>query len=608
MQSVTVADTFGMRPRSTTARTALSAVVVACAVGLGTYALMRVVFSFFVMRSVASPLWWPVAALIVVVLVRTRRWWWPAAIAGFVAGSLLADASEKDWRLAATFMAASAIEAVVAATVLTSGRSGDQKLLYVLRDGIRFVVAGVVAVGVGTAVVTIVVVTFPTGPVTGHTIVLYVVNHLLGYLTVAPLLLSGRLVHRMTWASWAEFGVVATGAVTLSIWSLMVVGSDGRAFIMLIPVMWAAVRFDPLRATIVSGLTCALAAFATAHGRGPLAGSTSIAEQQLLTEIFILVATSATIGLVLLTRHRLLLAAQAKDSEQTMLVAIRDALIGMYSIRLEPGRSGEIRDVNKAMCDLLGYRREDLIGRHCRILAARDDADRMAVLRSHLDRFADGSLTTLREESTFFTKSGEPRWLEVNLSAVESVGEPRFVLVNVHDLTEREQSKRNLEKMALHDPLTGLANRTLLFRRINVELAARRPSGGLTGLLYLDLDGFKHVNDTYGHDAGDDVLIAAARRMIGAVRHDATVARLGGDEFAVLCPDIDRADELEAVAERLRRVLREPIRIGSGDVVVIIDVSIGAGTVSGEESADALIHVADQAMYAVKAQRPTQLR
>jgi diguanylate cyclase (GGDEF)-like protein len=169
------------------------------------------------------------------------------------------------------------------------------------------------------------------------------------------------------------------------------------------------------------------------------------------------------------------------------------------------------------------------------------------------------------------------------------------VLAHVHDLTDREDAKRSLERMALHDPLTGLANRTLLFQRIGAARGAGRPAA----LLYLDLDGFKQVNDTYGHNAGDTVLIAVARRLAGAVRPDATVARLGGDEFAVLSPIDGATGDLPAIADRIRRLLREPIGIGSG-VTVTIDVSIGVGTTAVADTADDLARAADQAMYAVK--------
>jgi diguanylate cyclase (GGDEF)-like protein/PAS domain S-box-containing protein len=492
-----------------------------------------------------------------------------------------------------------ASELVVASFILTNRRDYGDRRLQVVRDAVRFTVAAVCAVAVGALLLLAAIAVLPGNPPTLGILAGYVITHLLGYLTIAPLLLPAKLFRGWGWRSGLEFATVVLAVCALSVWALLQPDPDGRAFVMLVPVMWSAVRFDAVRATAVSALTCALAAYATAHERGPLAIADDLVHRQFLTEVFILVVAASTLGLVLVTRHRVQLARSARDSERTLLVAIRDALIGMYSIRLDPGRVGEIRDVNTALCALLRYRPEQLIGRHCSILGARGDREQMRLLQSHLDRFVAREISTLREESTLITSDGERRWVELNLSMVDSVGESRFLLVHVHDLTERESAKRSLERMALHDPLTGLANRTLLFRRLGEEMAAARSGGHPVGLLYLDLDGFKEVNDTYGHDAGDVVLTAVGRRLAGAVRPDATVARLGGDEFAVLAR-VDGGDgDLRLIADRIRALLREPIGIEAG-LSVSIDVSIGVATTRGGETADDLIRAADQAMYAVK--------
>lgn len=593
-----------MTPAPTAVRgPALAApLAVAVAVGVGSYLLILAAFALFVPATVVSPLWLPSVPAVVAVMVRCPRSWWVWVVVGFSVGALVARVGTVGWMLTATQGVVNAAEVVVASFILTNRRDYRDRRLRVVRDAVRFTTAAVCAVAVGALLLLVSIAILPGDPPTFSVLTGYVVTHLLGYLTVAPLLLPDKLIRGWGWWSGLEFAGVTLAVCALSAWALLQVDSDGRAFVMLVPVMWSAVRFDAVRATAVSALTCALAAYATAHGRGPLASATELVARQFLTEVFILVVTASTVGLVLVTRHRTQLATAARDSERTLLVAIRDALIGMYSIRLDPGRVGEIRDVNTALCELLRYQPEQLIGRHCSILGARGDTEQMQLLQSHLDRFVAREISTLREESTFRTSDGQQRWVELNLSMVESVGEARFLLVHVHDLTDRENAKRSLERMALHDPLTGLANRTLLFRCLGEEMAVARSEGRDVGLLYLDLDGFKQVNDTHGHDAGDTVLIAVGRRLAGAVRHDATVARLGGDEFAVLTPIVGDDDELVVIADRVRKLLCEPIGIGPG-VAVSIDVSIGVGTTRDAETADDLIRTADQAMYAVKEAR-----
>ncbi|MEO7125305.1 MAG: diguanylate cyclase [Nakamurella sp.] len=590
---------------------ARSPLVVAAAVGVGTYLLVRATLELLVLESIASPLWWPITAAVVAVMVRCpRRWWW-GVIVGSSLGVVMAAYGEVGLVLSLTYMTANAVEALVASFILADLRNYHDGRLHVLRNAARFSIAAVGAVGAGAIIISISATVFPADSLTYGLLGGYAVNHLLGYLTVAPLLLPEKLVRG--WALWSgvEFVAVVLAVGAMSLWSLMQVDSDGRAFVMLAPVMWSAVRFDAARATAVSALTCALAAYATAHGRGPFAVSADLLQRQLVTEIFILGVTASTMGLVLVMRHRAQLATAAQDSARTLRVAIRDALIGMYSIRLDAGRVGEIRDVNTALCTLLGFRPDQLIGRHCGILGACGDPEQERILQSHLDRFVDRTMTTLREESTFRTVDGGQRWVELNLSVVDSVGVARFVLVHVHDLTERENAKRSLERMALRDPLTGLANRTLLFQRIGEVMEAAHADCRMVGLLYLDLDGFKQVNDTHGHDAGDAVLVAIARRMTGAVRQDSTVARLGGDEFAIVCPNDDTADdkltELTVIADRIRKLLREPIHVHvaseagrKSGTEVTVDVSIGIGTARGNDTADDLIRAADQAMYAVK--------
>src|SRR5258706_5324274 len=149
-------------------------------------------------------------------------------------------------------------------------------------------------------------------------------------------------------------------------------------------------------------------------------------------------------------------------------------------------------------------------------------------------------------------------------------GEPRFdgtaakigAVVAVHDITEQRQAERALRRQAVHDPLTGLPNRTLLIHRLGEALQRNQIHPAGVALFFVDLDRFKLVNDGLGHTAGDELLMAIGVRLEEAVRPGDTVARLGGDEFVVLCEPIAGPDETAAIAERLGEAVGRPVRIG----------------------------------------------
>ncbi|MEZ5145116.1 MAG: EAL domain-containing protein [Acidimicrobiales bacterium] len=178
-------------------------------------------------------------------------------------------------------------------------------------------------------------------------------------------------------------------------------------------------------------------------------------------------------------------------------------------------------------------------------------------------------------------------------------GSVAHVLVVNTDITAVKRSEAELAHQALHDPLTGLANRTLLRDHLDGALAraSRRP--GTLGVLFLDLDRFKLVNDSLGHDAGDHLLQQVAHRLSQLVRAGDTVARLGGDEFVVLVEDLHDPDEPVHLAKRIREAFSTPVAIGGSEVFT--SASIGIAIASDDSDADGLLRDADSAMYLAKA-------
>jgi diguanylate cyclase (GGDEF)-like protein/PAS domain S-box-containing protein len=191
-------------------------------------------------------------------------------------------------------------------------------------------------------------------------------------------------------------------------------------------------------------------------------------------------------------------------------------------------------------------------------------------------------------------------WLHMEIVATNLLENPAVagVVVNARDITERVEVTAQLEERAFHDELTGLPNRALLLERLRDALHRASRHDRMVGILFLDLDHFKVINDSLGHSSGDELLREVARRLALTVRPGDTVARLGGDEFVVIISDMARTTDALVAAERVRRSLGIPMTLGSESAVV--STSIGIALAHGQESPDDLLRDADTALYRAK--------
>jgi diguanylate cyclase (GGDEF)-like protein len=171
-------------------------------------------------------------------------------------------------------------------------------------------------------------------------------------------------------------------------------------------------------------------------------------------------------------------------------------------------------------------------------------------------------------------------------------------LVNAQARSDLAESSALAQATALHDPLTGLPNRTLLIERIEHALLGRRRSEKVVAVLFIDLDGFKKVNDRLGHQVGDDLLIAVGQRLTAALRPADTLARLSGDEFIAVCPELNQQEEVEGIAARLDHAMAAPFELGPATVK--LSASIGIAFAAPSDNPEQLLHSADMAMYQVK--------
>jgi diguanylate cyclase (GGDEF)-like protein/PAS domain S-box-containing protein len=226
-----------------------------------------------------------------------------------------------------------------------------------------------------------------------------------------------------------------------------------------------------------------------------------------------------------------------------------------------------------------------------------EDRPRLAAL---LGRLQDRERKT--EIVVWRVDHGNGAWRYVETHARNLLAQPavRGIILNSRDITARKTLEHELEHQALHDALTGLPNRTLLGDRLDLALARADQSGNRVAVLFVDLDNFKSINDSLGHEAGDDLLRAVAHRLRTFVGDNDTAARLGGDEFVLLLEDLASDAEAALAAERLARSLQSPVSLAGREVVVT--ASIGVALRAAEQgSADQLMRDADLAVYRAKA-------
>lgn len=234
--------------------------------------------------------------------------------------------------------------------------------------------------------------------------------------------------------------------------------------------------------------------------------------------------------------------------------AFDDAPIGMALLRPD----GVVLAVNQALARLLRREHHELVGDT--LFGHTHPAD-VEAARLSCSRMQAGATRILRHESRFLTGVGDVVTVLISTSRpADMTGRPPHLIMHIEDITDRKRLEEDLRRRATHDALTGLANRTLLLDRIQHALTHGARARTSTAVFFLDLNGFKQVNDELGHAAGDDVLVQLANRLTAVLRADDTAARLGGDEFAVLCQDTD-SHEAAILASRLRTATSSPFML-----------------------------------------------
>ena len=256
-----------------------------------------------------------------------------------------------------------------------------------------------------------------------------------------------------------------------------------------------------------------------------------------------------------------------------------------------------IISVNPAFTTLTGYTSEEIIGQNARILkSGRHDAEFFSAMfqELHASKLWKGEVWSKRKDGSIYLE-------RLCISAIcNEVGEVHRYVAVCADITQQWNKEQLVQYMALHDGLTDLPNRLLLMERLGqlIAMSAREPRH--IALMFLDLDGFKLVNDTWGHEIGDQVLKTVSSRLLSLLRPSDTVARLGGDEFVLLLDNPESRDNVAMIAARIIEVINAPMSFEHK--IARVGTSIGiAFLVKDVTTPDDLLKKADDAMYEAKA-------
>ena len=316
-------------------------------------------------------------------------------------------------------------------------------------------------------------------------------------------------------------------------------------------------------------------------------------------------ALAAVVGLVglVLFRHRRRLehavtrAETASDALRDSDARYRTVVEAVREVIFRVDGTGRWALLNQAWEELTGYPVADSIGRPITEFIHPDDRE------AHVDlahSIVQGKLEDYRHELRVVGKHGTDIWVEAHAQRIlDHDGEFAGMSGTLTDVTIRRELEERLVQQAFHDDLTGLANRALFKDRVEHALQRRSNGRRSVALLFLDLDRFKTVNDSLGHNVGDGLLIAIAGRLHTVLRPEDTIARLGGDEFAILVDDIDAPSDVVVLAERVLTAFDSPFRLDKREITIRCSIGVVLAG-SGDGTADDLLRDADVAMYRAK--------
>ena len=283
-----------------------------------------------------------------------------------------------------------------------------------------------------------------------------------------------------------------------------------------------------------------------------------------------------------------------QESEEFFRLTFSQAAVGIALL----SREGRFVRVNRKLTQVVGFTEIELLQRFLHQITYQSD---LLEDRALIRQLIDGEIRDFQRETRFVSKRGNTIWVTMSASAMrEAVSGQQRLIIAVEDISRRKQAEEALLRMANHDALTGLPNRALLQDRLAHAISQAQRARRQVGVMFIDLDRFKHVNDSLGHDAGDQMIIEIARRLARSLRESDTVARQGGDEFVVVLPDLGGADDAALVARKVLGELFQPLMLAGTELFPTGSIGIALYPRDGQDGT-ALLKAADTAMYRSKA-------
>ena len=289
-----------------------------------------------------------------------------------------------------------------------------------------------------------------------------------------------------------------------------------------------------------------------------------------------------------------LMASALQESEERFRGAFQTAAIGMALVGLD----GHWLKVNHSLCDMLGYSEQELLATTFQNITHPDDleADLLQVRK-----LIEKDINCYHMEKRYFHKNGHIVWILLSVSLVRNAqGSPVHFVSQIKNITDRKRSEEQAFYLAHYDLLTDLPNRRLLQDRLSQAIARARRFHHSIAVMFLDLDDFKKINDSLGHDFGDALLKVVAERLSSCVRSVDTVSRQSGDEFVIVLADIAQPADVTLVAEKILKELSASISVREHELSITVSVGISIYPGNGTDDSQDLMQKADMAMYRAK--------